>query len=111
MEPYRIKVVEPLPAISRSEREDVLAAADYNLFRLRSNEVIVDLFTDSGTGAMSIDQLAALMRGDEAYAGSSSFFRFEQIVRELTGTGSCCPATRGARPSASSSPACSDAAT
>ena len=85
MEPYRIKVVEPLPAISRSERERALAAADFNLFRLRSTEVIIDLFTDSGTSAMSTEQLAALMRGDESYAGSSSFFRFEQVVGELTG--------------------------
>ncbi|MFF3671208.1 tryptophanase [Microtetraspora malaysiensis] len=85
MEPFRIKMVEPLPSLDRSQRAKALRAADYNLFRLESDQVIIDLFTDSGTSAMSAEQWAALMRGDEAYAGAVSFRRFEQVLRELTG--------------------------
>ncbi|MBL8955363.1 MAG: tryptophanase [Myxococcaceae bacterium] len=83
IEPFRIKSVEPLRLSTRDEREAQLAAAGLNLFRLRSEDVLIDLLTDSGTGAMSAEQWAALQRGDESYAGSPSYFRFERAVREL----------------------------
>jgi tryptophanase len=85
IEPHRIKVVEPLRMTSRSEREQYLREADYNLFRLRSDHVLIDLLTDSGTSAMSSEQWAGIQRGDESYAGSRSYFRFESVVTELTG--------------------------
>jgi len=84
-EPYKIKMVEPIRQISRQERSELAQKAHYNLFQLHSNDVYIDLLTDSGTGAMSDTQWASLMRGDEAYAGSRSFHRFETVVKEITG--------------------------
>ena len=83
IEPFRIHSVEPLRMTTAGERRQYLREADYNLFQLRAQHVLVDLLTDSGTGAMSRDQWAAIQHGDESYAGSPSFYRFESAVREL----------------------------
>jgi tyrosine phenol-lyase len=85
MEPYRVKVVEPIPFPTRAEREQALAQAGWNLFRVPADRVIIDLLTDSGVTAMSARQWAGLIDGDEAYAGARSFARFERVVRRLTG--------------------------
>ncbi|MFI6599650.1 tryptophanase [Nonomuraea sp. NPDC050536] len=95
MEPYKIKMIEPLPMLTREQRSEALRSADYNLFRLRADQVTIDLFTDSGTGAMSAEQWAALMLGDESYAGARSFFRFERVVRDLTGHPHVLPTHQG----------------
>ena len=83
IEPFRIKVVEPIRLTTLDERGELLRRAHWNLFAIHSDDVIIDLLTDSGTSAMSAEQWAAVMRGDESYAGSPSFYRFESAVREL----------------------------
>ena len=85
IEPFRIKMTEALPITGRSHRESRLAQAHHNVFLLDAEDVTIDLLTDSGTGAMSARQWAALMLGDESYAGSASWRRFESTVREITG--------------------------
>jgi tryptophanase len=83
IEPFRIKVVEPIRVTSIEERKSLIEKADYNLFSLKSEDVLIDLLTDSGTSAMSTMQWSALMRGDESYAGSPSYYRFEAAIRDL----------------------------
>jgi tyrosine phenol-lyase len=95
LEPYRIKVVEPLPITTRPQRERALEEASWNLFRLPARLVTIDLLTDSGMAAMSARQWAALVQADEAYAGSESFYRFEEAVRSVTGFPHVIPAHQG----------------
>ncbi|NUN16136.1 MAG: tryptophanase [Myxococcales bacterium] len=95
IEPFRIKMVEPIRLTTRAERQQVLQDAHYNLFRVPADSIIIDLLTDSGTGAMSANQWAALMRGDESYAGSLSFQRFEAAVKEIFGFNHVIPTHQG----------------
>ncbi len=83
IEPFRIHSVEPLRLTTPAQRAEAIRLAGYNLFNLRAQDVLIDLLTDSGTGAMSRDQWAAIQHGDESYAGSPSWFRFEAAVKEL----------------------------
>jgi tryptophanase len=95
IEPFRIHSVQAIDLPSAEEREVALERAGYNLFGLHADEIIIDLLTDSGTGAMSSEQWAGMMRGDESYAGSRSFFRFEEAVRDLTGFSEIIPTHQG----------------
>ncbi len=95
IEPFKIKVVEPIALTDRAQRERWLQEADYNLFTVPAERVTFDLLTDSGTAAMSAAQWGAMMIADESYAGSRSFARFEQVVRDLTGYRHIIPTHQG----------------
>ncbi len=95
IEPFRIKSVEPIRRTTRIERERALELAHLNLFALHTDDVLIDLLTDSGTGAMSSEQWAGIMRGDETYAGAKSFDRFQASVRDVTGFEHVIPTHQG----------------
>jgi len=95
IEPFRIKSVESVKFTERAERERALAQAGFNVFLLRGEDVLIDLLTDSGTGAMSAAQWGAIMQGDETYAGSRSFYRFRDVVQDLTGFRHVIPTHQG----------------
>jgi len=95
IEPFRIKMVEELNFTTKEERTKHLKEADYNVFLLKAEHVLIDLLTDSGTSAMSAKQWAAMMIGDESYAGSKSFYRFEEVVQDITGFKHIIPTHQG----------------
>ena len=95
IEPFRIKTVEPICQTTRDQREIALKTAGFNLFQLKAEDVLIDLLTDSGTGAMSSAQWAGMMRGDESYAGATSFYTFEKAVRNITNLKHVIPTHQG----------------
>ncbi|MSU80538.1 MAG: tryptophanase [Gemmataceae bacterium] len=95
IEPFRIKMVEPIKLTTQAEREVKLRAVHFNVFQIPADDVIIDLLTDSGTAAMSSEQWAGMIRSDESYAGARSWFRFESVMRDLTGMPHILPTHQG----------------
>ena len=95
IEPFRIKSVEPIRETTRAQRQELIEKAGYNLFLVASEAILIDLLTDSGTSAMSTEQWAAMMRGDESYAGSPSFARFRDSVQAIMGFQHVIPTHQG----------------
>jgi len=95
IEPFRIKAIEPIRMTTQEERERLIEKASFNVFLLAARDVLVDLLTDSGTGAMSAEQWAGIMRGDESYAGSDSYYRFESAVKDVFGFAHIIPTHQG----------------
>ena len=94
-ESYKIKMVEPIRKSSRREREEWIKQAGHNLFGLKSDQVFIDLLTDSGTGAMSDRQWSEMMLGDESYAGASSYFKMKEAIRDILGFDHFLPTHQG----------------
>src|SRR3954465_4475644 len=95
IEPFKIKMVEPIRLTTPEHRDATLRRVHYNLFQVPAEDVIIDLLTDSGTSAMSSEQWAGMIRGDEAYAGGRSWYRFEAVLRDLTGMAHILPTHQG----------------
>src|SRR5262245_7015191 len=95
IEPFRIKMVEPIKLTTAVEREQILRRAHFNVFQIPAEDVIIDLLTDSGTSAMSSEQWAGMLRGDESYAGARSWYHFEKVMRDLTGMPHILPTHQG----------------
>src|SRR5947207_5845286 len=95
IEPFKIKMVEPIRLTTPQEREEILQRAHFNPFLIPADDVLIDLLTDSGTSAMSSEQWAGMLRGDESYAGARSWFHFEKVLRELTGMPHILPTHQG----------------
>ena len=95
IEPFRIKMVEPIKLTTREQRERYMQAANYNPFLLRAEDVIIDLLTDSGTSAMSAEAWGSMMRGDESYAGARSWYRFRDTVKDIFGFEQIIPTHQG----------------
>lgn len=95
IEPFKIKMIEPIRLTTREQREEILRRAHFNVFQIPAEDVLIDLLTDSGTSAMSSEQWAGMLRGDESYAGARSWFRFERVLRELTGMPHILPTHQG----------------
>jgi len=97
-EPYRIKMVEPIKVTTRSQREQILKDAHYNIFYVRAEDVYIDLLTDSGTSAMSQDQWAGIMIGDESYAGCRNWFHLQETIQDSPATSMWSPRIRADQP-------------
>jgi tyrosine phenol-lyase len=95
IEPFKIKMVEPIKITTAEQREAILQRAHFNVFQIAAEEVLIDLLTDSGTAAMSSEQWAGMLRGDESYAGARSWYRFEKVIRDLTGMPHILPTHQG----------------
>src|SRR5947208_1799957 len=95
IEPFKIKMVEPIKLTTPEEREAILRRAHFNVFQIPAEDVIIDLLTDSGTAAMSSEQWAGMLRGDESYAGARSWYRFEKVLKDLTGMPHILPTHQG----------------
>ena len=95
IEPFRIKMVEPIKLTTREEREQLIEKAHFNPFLLAAEDVIIDLLTDSGTSAMSAEAWGAMMRGDESYAGARSWYRFRDTVKSIFGFEQVIPTHQG----------------
>ncbi len=95
IEPFKIKMVEPIKLTTPQERDAILRRAHFNGFLIPAEDVLIDLLTDSGTSAMSSEQWAGMLRGDESYAGARSWFHFEKVLQELTGMPHILPTHQG----------------
>ncbi|QEG01581.1 Tryptophanase 2 [Stieleria maiorica] len=95
IEPFKIKMVEPIKLTTREQRETILRSAHFNMFQIAAEDVIIDLLTDSGTSAMSSKQWSGILDGDESYAGARSWYRFESVIRDLTGMPHVLPTHQG----------------
>src|SRR5512143_1190688 len=95
IEPFKIKMVEPIKMTTAEQRAIYLQEAGFNPFLIKAEDVLIDLLTDSGTSSMSAEQWAGMMRGDESYAGSRSFFEFEREVKRITGMKHVIPTHQG----------------
>lgn len=95
IQPFKIKMVEPIKFTTRAQREEILKRAHFNVFQIAADNVIIDLLTDSGTAAMSSEQWAGMLRGDESYAGARSWYRFQAVLKDLTGMPHILPTHQG----------------